>query len=156
MSLVFSFPEIEWVDEPFLCASLHVCQLASLCSCLIALSILSRFGGNKPYHLQICILNVNEQTPPIIDECNVTGEVRLAGAASSSEGRVEICINGVWGSVASFRWTTKETNVVCGQLGYSNICKYNVFVDENMDQQNQLDGWVGELVDGWLDGWMDV
>ena len=47
-------------------------------------------------------------------ECQ-TGEVRLTDAPDRS-GRVEVCINGKWGTVCSFGWGPPEIEVVCQQL----------------------------------------
>lgn len=46
------------------------------------------------------------------------GDVRLLGGSSSNEGRVEVCVNQVWGTVCDNDWTTEDGNVVCGQLGF--------------------------------------
>ena len=48
-----------------------------------------------------------------------TGDVRLQDGTIENEGRVEVCVNGVWGSVCDYGWSTIDANVVCKQLGYS-------------------------------------
>ena len=57
-------------------------------------------------------------------ECNET-DVRLVDGPAANTGRVEICLNGVWGSVCVERywwhrehWDIREARVVCRQLGY--------------------------------------
>ena len=48
----------------------------------------------------------------------IDSEVQLAGGNNYSEGRVEICYNGVWGSVCANGWDQVDANLVCAQLGY--------------------------------------
>ena len=62
--------------------------------------------------LLLCMLTV--------PQCSSNGSVRLVGGASSNEGRVEVCVNGLWGTVTNYRWDSREATVVCKQLGYQN------------------------------------
>ena len=53
-----------------------------------------------------------------------SGEIRLVGGTSFSEGHVEIYLNGEWGRVCSDRMSSKEANVICRQLGYDSAVSY--------------------------------
>ena len=44
------------------------------------------------------------------------GEIRLVGG-NHTEGRVEICLSDVWGTVCDLMWNSTEAAVVCRQLG---------------------------------------
>ena len=68
------------------------------------------------------------------------GDIRLVNGETVYEGRVELCINKVWGTVCStnstnfwsaYKWTNKDTNVVCRQLQHMGLgmkCKINHFL----------------------------
>ena len=36
----------------------------------------------------------------------------------AQEGRVEVCVDGVWGSVCGSEWTKQAAFVICKQAGY--------------------------------------
>ena len=47
------------------------------------------------------------------------GDIRLIDGSNELEGRVEVCVDGVWGTVCSDLWGTEESSVACRQLGFS-------------------------------------
>ena len=46
------------------------------------------------------------------------GTVRLAGGTSGTDGRVEVLLDGLWGSVCSPNWGASEAVVVCSSFGF--------------------------------------
>ena len=46
------------------------------------------------------------------------GTIRLQGG-TQTQGRLEVCVNGTWGTVCSDFWDNADASVVCAQLGYS-------------------------------------
>ena len=57
------------------------------------------------------------QSPPATDqpECS-SGDLRLVGGERESEGRVEICVEGFWGTICDNGMGREEAVVVCKQL----------------------------------------
>ena len=55
--------------------------------------------------------------------CN-DSDIRLVGTDSPTQGRLEVCLFGVWGSVCDDQWTDRNSEVVCRQLGYESSSKH--------------------------------
>ena len=53
---------------------------------------------------------------PCVGTCNEIGAVRLVGGANITEGRLEICANGHWGTVCNDGFDDNAAVVVCRQL----------------------------------------
>ena len=47
--------------------------------------------------------------------------MRLADGLIDNEGRVEVCVNGVWGTVCDQGWDKTDAHVVCQQLGHPEL-----------------------------------
>ena len=45
-------------------------------------------------------------------------DIRLVGGNVPTEGRVEIIVNGEWGTICDFGWDLNDAHTVCRQLGY--------------------------------------
>ena len=80
-------------------------------------------------HIQYCVvllLSIHTARDLITFTNCSDGEVRLVGGVMEYEGRVEICVNGAWGTICSETsywiwyntWTTTDSRVVCRQLGH--------------------------------------
>ena len=86
------------------------------------------------YHMffEVILLNCMLFHFIFLDPSCSEGEIRLAGGRERTEGRVEVCSNGVWGTVCDRRrvffrvvrqWDSRDATVVCRQLHYQHESK---------------------------------
>ena len=66
----------------------------------------------------ICQGNVTSET-----EC-IPGDAKLVGGSKVNEGRVEVCIDGFWGTICDEGWDDDDASVICQQLGLSATGNY--------------------------------
>ena len=57
---------------------------------------------------------------PVIQSSCKHGEARLADGNTKREGRVEVCIDGVWSAVCGKDWDDREARTLCRQLKFPN------------------------------------
>ena len=77
------------------------------------------YHSNVHVSYNVCFHILGDTVGAVCDN----GDLRLVDGATSSEGRLEVCINDAWGSVCSLYWTNNEANVACGKLEYLSIGK---------------------------------
>ena len=86
------------------------------------------------------------------------GAVRLVGGMNALEGRVEVYVDGLWGTVCDDGFGLEEALVVCRQLGHSGVqeVRWNAYFGEGSDPINMDEvvcrGTEGRLTDCNYDG----
>ena len=91
----------------------HVCNLLITNWFLILLFSVIKVTLNIQYLLIILFSCVVDNSV-----CE-TGDIRLARGLTFTDGRLEVCSNGVWGTVCYAFWDSFDSAVVCSTLGYA-------------------------------------
>ncbi|XP_072353943.1 neurotrypsin [Scyliorhinus torazame] len=90
---------------------------------LLSLCSRSEWGNHDCSHQEdvtvICTLKAMND----IQGISFGPPIRLMDGENKKEGRVEIFINGQWGTICDDGWTDKDAAVVCRQLGYKGPAK---------------------------------
>ena len=73
--------------------------------------------------ISICIEIVHSFTFMILGNEVKDGDIRLVGGRYLWEGRVEIFLSGVWGTISHDWATSTGARIVCRQLGYNTYSK---------------------------------
>ncbi|KAM5141243.1 neurotrypsin-like [Mantella aurantiaca] len=83
----------------------------------------SSWGQHDCSHSEDVGVQCSNDTNDIVEILPTGPPVRLMDGESTKEGRVEIFLNGEWGSVCDDGWTDKDAVVVCRQLGHRGPAK---------------------------------
>ncbi len=97
----------------------------------IQITFLVPIKFSSPSNVNNCFINsfydksihFSQYSPPPLPPDCLDGNVRLVGGTTMLEGRVELCYDGVWGTICNFGWNAQDSAVVCRQLGYSSSGK---------------------------------
>ena len=67
--------------------------------------------------------------PDLFCAAGIDGQLRLVNNSGNSDGvsggRLEVFLNGAWGTVCRHLFDEKDANVACRQLGFSRVLGFN-------------------------------
>ena len=60
------------------------------------------------------------------------GSTQLVHGSTAREGTVEICVDGIWGSICDNGWDSRDAQVVCHQLGFVIFGMYTYYINAHL------------------------
>lgn len=70
------------------------------------------------YFENVALCNLYNLPNTAYPNCNL-GDLRLVGGTTNREGRIEICIDGQWGTICDDGWSSFDARVACRQMGFA-------------------------------------
>jgi len=71
-------------------------------------------------HFYVPCENGNAMRYNVVREC-VDSDVRLAGSVYPHQGRLEVNVGGIWGTVCDDYFDSRDARVACSMLGYGYV-----------------------------------
>lgn len=81
--------------------------------------------------VKVCAIIIHQSLClPALEKCQ-HGDIKLEGGSNyATIGRVDVCVNGVWGSICWSSFDNNDASVICTQLGYSRYGRYNIIIQK--------------------------